>query len=196
MGLTTGRIFRFDDVSPNTDFEELYKMFKVIKERFPKSRIISGINVLAKENAKGSVYPFPPFKHKEMDWFFNVNVFDNFKHRKLYEKASHGLFHFDHSNVPYEYQKFSIEVSCKILHTNVFIPPFNRYNEDTEFICKSAGIELIKDKGWRSIDYNSFDYRYKRWYLHPRRWTGESLNEYFKNSENVGLIQRSAASCT
>jgi hypothetical protein len=76
-------------------------------------------------------------------------------------------------------QELSIAVSCSLLHTRIFIPPFNKWNKDTEDICNSRSIKLIKfESGWRCGDYHEFDSRNLLWYVHPWRFTLDTFKKW------------------
>jgi len=63
----------------------------------------------------------------------------------------------------------------------VFVPPFNKWDTDTETICKRYNIELVKfEDGWKSMDHHSYDPEHKLWYCHSRRWTVDSFREWWK----------------
>jgi hypothetical protein len=94
--------------------------------------------------------------------------------------ASHGLIHLDHSRVGYDAQEMNILTSCNLLKTNMFIPPFNRYNEDTVKICEKNGIELLVG-GWKSLKFNEYDPEHEKWYLHPWEW--KQIGELCKKLE-------------
>lgn len=174
-------IFRTDDISMNTDFGALKTMHEILAGSFPSSKIWSCVNILAKENGRGSVYPQPPFKDKPMDFFFDVNLIMaqiNVGRTKL---VSHGFWHFDHSKAGIELQEASIVTSCRFLRTNIFVPPFNRYNADTVEVCRRNVINLVRpEEGWRSMEHNDFDPSHHRWYWHPWKWTPEKFQKYIE----------------
>lgn len=184
-----GLIFRNDDVNPNTDLDELINMYRLMQDKHPDCEILSGVTILAKESCQQSVYPNPPFKHKPMDWFYNistaVDMYGIIQLSNFGPIASHGLIHFDHSKANIECQKMSIVSSCRMLHTKKFIPPFNRFNDDTMDICTEYGIELVCGPEWKSMDYQKFTEDHDKWYFHSWRYTNESMEEKLVN-DNVG----------
>ena len=94
--------------------------------------------------------------------------------------ASHGLIHVDHRLMTKEAQELSILTSASLVKANVFIPPFNKWNKDTESICDEHGIELIKfEDGWLCMEYNSYDDNHDKWYLHAREFSIEKFKKYF-----------------
>ncbi len=162
-------IIRNDDVSPCTG--NCKKVYEEIKSVLPDCEIWSCVNVISKGNRDGSVYPFPPFKNRPVDWFYNIDLMEySRKSDNCDVIASHGLFHLDHSQIHYDAQLMSILSSCRYLETDIFVPPFNRYNEDTVEICRKYNISLIKPSEWRSLETHSFDSNHKKWYFHSWRY--------------------------
>jgi len=71
----------------------------------------------------------------------------------------------------------SILISCSLLNTDRYVPPFNKWNYDTEMICDLASINLIKfEDGWKNMKFEKRDGQHQKWYLHHREFTvGELL---------------------
>jgi hypothetical protein len=93
--------------------------------------------------------------------------------------ASHGLIHADHRLLTKEVQELSIILSCSLLKTKTFVPPFNKWNKDTEDICKEHGIELIKfEKGWLSMEHNPYFMGHELWYLHHWKFDLDKVKEW------------------
>lgn len=158
--------FRIDDVSVNTDLDNLSQMVKSINERYPDAKVILGISLMVSNDVGERVFP--------KIW----NAFSD--HRKFYGVdrvgmpnipvdsviASHGLVHVDHRLLTKEAQEMSILTSCSILKSKIFIPPFNKWNIWTEHICKLNNIELIKfEDGWKHLKYENFSHD-RKWYFH------------------------------
>lgn len=170
-------IFRIDDVSPNTDLFALSEIQGEIMDRFPDAEIWNGFNVFGKSSLDGAVYPGAPFKDREMGFFYDVDSVRTIPHL-IGKTVSHGLLHADHSRLQYDAQEMSIVTSCKYIGTDIFIPPFNRYNEATEAVCRINGIKLVRiEDGWRNLDHNDFDPSHSLWYFHPWRYTVKSFKE-------------------
>ena len=173
-------IIRNDDVSPSSP--DCSVMYKYIKEIFPDCEIWSCVNVFSKSNISGSVYPFPPFKCRPVEWFYNVDKMRSYTKPKHCDfVASHGLIHVDHAKIGYDAQMMSIVTSCKYLRTNVFVPPFNSYNNSTENICLQNGIKLIKPDEWLSLEHNKFNTDHKKWYFHSWRYKEEEICHQLKH---------------
>lgn len=168
--------FRNDDVSGNSDPEDIREMYQAIYDLPFETRIISCVTVFSSENDDGSIYPYPPFKDKEMDWFYDVNQVTG--NLALDNIASHGLFHIDHTKVNKETQAMSILGSCNYLQTRTFVPPFGKWNEDTKDICDANNISLLGlDQKWLSLEFNEFDSEHEYWYFHSWRYTPEDFRE-------------------
>lgn len=173
-------IFRNDDVNPNTDFVYLRAIYDVIHRNFPRAVIMSAVSILGKANAKGAVYPGDPFKDKKYGFFLDVNraMCTSDMIRTMLGNtviASHGLFHFHHGKVPKDIQELSIVSSCQYLGTDLFIPPFNSWNKDTEKICTKHKISLVGRDDWKCLEYNDFDPNHQLWYMHSWRYSVEEF---------------------
>jgi len=79
--------------------------------------------------------------------------------------CGHGMFHIDHRLISYEAQEINIMAShsivmsaCKVRQCNYvpkFIPPFNKFNDDTGKICRDNNIELVEwsEEKWKHLVY-------------------------------------------
>lgn len=200
-------IIRNDDVNPNTQQGDLADIYSTIHSIFPNVEIWSAVTVFSDFNTKGSVYADVPFKNKDINWFYkNVSAAVINYHLPTYLKiVSHGLFHIDHSATSRGTQEMSILGSCAYLNTNIFVPPFNRYNQDTIDICFDNDIEIRID-GWLSMEHNPFDITHRMWYMHSWKWKPDQLKAYFdgylrntKNCADMGQLQKppvGGASCS
>lgn len=175
-----GLVFRNDDVCANTDIDKLHSEFyEPIHKAYPMADILSCVTLFSKKSDIGSVYPDVPFKDKPLEYFLSVDSFlGKYKAPDYVQVASHGTWHFDHSAVSSEAQFCSIVSSCVILDTRIFVPPFNRYNADTEKICKDNGIFLVKPSdGWKSMECEAFNKEHDKWYFHSWRWESNKFLE-------------------
>lgn len=162
---------RIDDVSENTLYQDLIWQLGVWRKM--GARIICGINVFCKEAKSGSVYPDLPLSNHPSRYFFDVDkVWEFGRIFNGIDIASHGLVHADHSKLSRDAQEMSILTSCSILRSKLFIPPFNRINEETVRICADNGIEIIgncANRIWKSLEFEAFDATHEFWYYHPWR---------------------------
>lgn len=163
-------------------------MYEAVKEKFPQAEFWSVVSLLSQKNFEGSVYPGAPFKNRERDFFYTVDTFN----AGFYwpgKTVSHGLIHADHSALQYDAQEMSIMTSCRYLGSDTFVPPFNRYNETTEAVCRVNKINLIRyEDGWRNLDHEDFDPSHRLWYFHPWRHTPESFKEKLNNLVKQGVL--------
>lgn len=180
-------IFRNDDISVNTNLEELIDIYNIILEFFPSAEIWSCITLFAQMNNNGSVYKNTPFKNNEIRWFYDKadDVLGSRIMPQLYTIASHGLYHVDHSKLHKHAQEMSILGSCGFLKSKIFVPPFNKYNKDTMDICFDNNIQMIPE-GWKNLENEEFDSRFQRWYFHGWRLTAKELRE--KLSADVAKV--------
>jgi hypothetical protein len=170
-------IFRNDDVNFNTDKNHLASIYGVIHEIFPNAEIWSGITLFAGRNNRKSVYGDLPLKTKETNWFYkNADSFMYDYRHPMYKVASHGLYHVDHSKISKDAQEMSILGSCSYLDSKIFIPPFNKFNQDTVDVCFDNDIKF-DPHGWRSLEHATFDASHKKWYFHSWRFTADKLRD-------------------
>lgn len=175
-------LFRFDDISLNTDIEATNYMSAYLISR--GHEVWYAISLLCHEpdpdDPPGRVYPRIFNAYSDIRWFLSPTkcglpegIIGGV------EVVSHGLFHVDHRLLTREQQRISIAVACSILDTPVFVPPFNKWNRITEHLCEDRGIRLIKfEDGWRSAEHNPFLKECHKWYLHPRNWTVQRLEAW------------------
>lgn len=175
-----GLIFRNDDVSENTNFKQLYELYSVIESFAPMSEIWSCVTVLSHSAPSGAVYPSLPLKTKPFEYFLDVNQAIANPHMIPAKVVSHGLWHFDHTKIERELMAASIVSSCKLLYTDTFVPPFNKWSEAMSDVCRYHGIRLVKsnEEGWKSFEFNEFDPSHELWYFHSWKWTPEKLRDY------------------
>jgi hypothetical protein len=99
--------------------------------------------------------------------------------------CSHGLLHIDHKGLPFEMQEMSIVTSCSLLKTDIFVPPFSEYDDNTIKVCKKHGIQLILRDLWQPLDYKDFNPAHDLWYFHSWRYTVSSLKEKFAHATTI-----------
>jgi hypothetical protein len=181
------KIFRFDDVCINADMELINKMTDFLFERFPDCKVLWGISPFVNdmsneksEISKQRIFPKINKAHSDHRIFYKVDLAGIPNLHKKATMASHGLIHVDHRLMTKEAQELSILTSASLVKANVFIPPFNKWNKDTESICDEHGIELIKfEDGWLCMEYNDYIEEQDKWYLHAREFTFENFKKWF-----------------
>lgn len=183
-------IFRDDDISASSDKKKIASMYGTIHTLFPNAEVWSCITLFSQNNFRGSVYLDIPFKNKDINWFYkNANSFMNEYRHPLCKVASHGLYHIDHSKVSRETQEMSIIGSCSYLKTDLFVPPFNRFNQDTLDICFDNNIKIKTDE-WKSLHFNEFDSSHKYWYMHSWDMTINELKGMLENDKSKKEMQK------
>jgi hypothetical protein len=163
---------------------EVWAMYYYLLESGIDFEFWSVVSPISKENDNGSVYPDPPFKHRDRNFFYESDrVF--IPSPVPGTMVSHGLLHCDHSQLQFDAQEMSIVTSCNLLKTNIFVPPFNRYNDTTEAVCRINNIDLVRyEEGWRNMDKEPFDPAHKLWYFHP--WRVD--HELFEAAIDLGVL--------
>lgn len=177
------RVFRNDDVNANTNMAQLAELYAVLREFDPSAEIWSCVTVLSKTSQLGSVYPSLPLKLKPFHYFLEVDdALVPHDLNLLSRVVSHGLWHLDHSKIEPQLQEASIVSSCRLLKTDIFVPPFNNWNGYTEMVCERHGIQLVKyEEGWKSFEHNEYDPSHDLWYFHSWKWTPERLRSYLQH---------------
>lgn len=179
--------FRFDDICINTDMDLVQRMTDYLYDNL-YCTIIYGISPLVHRMETGDKVKdqrvFPEILNAMSDYrnFFKVELAGvPIITDKRITKAGHGLVHVDHRLLSREAQELSIITSCSLVGAETFIPPFNKWNTDTLFICINHHINLIQfEDGWKSMEYNKWDDQHKHWYLHSREWTFEKFVAWFQ----------------
>ncbi len=163
-------VFRIDDISVNTSETRLRHQISTLLTKFPESTILLGISPLvftmnnAAPLAQERIFPKILNAYSDHTLFYKAErlgvpdyVWDLIQNPRI-TKASHGLLHVDHRLLDRGAQELSILTSCSLADSDSFIPPFNKWNRDTEDICRERGIKLIKfEDGWRHLGYNAID---------------------------------------
>lgn len=183
------KIFRFDDVCINADLKLIQRMTDYLYESFPFCQVIYGVSPLVHRMETGDYTRdqriFPEVLNAMSDYrnFFRVELAGIPTLDPRAKRAGHGLVHVDHRLLKKEVQELSILASCSLVGAEMFIPPFNKWNEDTESVCEDNNIELIKfESGWLSMEHNNYNAITNYWYLHAREWTFEKFKEWFQSA--------------
>jgi hypothetical protein len=196
-------IFRFDDICINADMDLVQRMTDFLFERFPDCKVMWGISPLVHRMETGDQIKdqriFPEIFNAMSDFrnFYKVEKAGIPQIDPRVTRAGHGLVHVDHRLLTKEVQELSVIASCSLVGARNFIPPFNKWNSDTEDVCEANGITLIKfENRWRSMEHNTFSIQKdgkicrrgeckpidnNKWYLHSREWTFEKFTEWFQN---------------
>jgi len=185
-----GLTFRFDDVCINADMGYTNLMTDHILEKYPLAKVLWGVSPLVhdmsgeKGKARERVFPSIMNAYSDHRLHFEVDKCGLPELRKDVTIATHGLIHVDHRLLTRDQQEMSILISASLVKSKIFIPPFNKWNEDTADICFLNKIELIKfEDGWLSMEHNKFDtYKCQKWYLHAREFSINEFKQWFDDA--------------
>lgn len=172
--------FRFDDVSINSDMGLTNAIAEVITDNFEYAEVIYAVSPLVASKTVDQRI-FPKIWNAKSDYteYYKMTLCGIPPIPEGICRASHSLIHVDHRLLSYEAQELSIVTSCYLADTRIFVPPFNKWNNDTELICDKHNIELIKwEDGWLCAEYNQFDPTHDKWYLHAREFTLEQFERW------------------
>lgn len=179
------RVFRFDDISLNTDMSKASDMAKILHDQFHNVEIWFCLSALCcdipKEGRQELIYPDKWNAMSDIRRFFKVTKCGIPQGMpKEVKVCSHGLLHVDHRLLQYETQEFSILGGSGLAQSYIFVPPFNKWNKDTEKICTEHDILLIKfEDGWENMRFNTFDPEHRKYYLHTTDFTLDQFRNWF-----------------
>lgn len=176
-------IFRFDDVCVNSSHDNRCAISHFLKREY-NAEIIWAISPLCSKSEFETKRVYPKIWNAYSDYrqFFRMDNCVVVASPDYVVRATHGLIHIDHRLLEKPAQEMSILVSASLVRANIFVPPFNKYNKDTEDICSENSIKLIKfEDGWRCMEHEPYDPEHDMWYLHARDWTLDKIKEWFKS---------------
>lgn len=182
---------RIDDISVNTDMDDVVRFVEIAADHGIMNVILAispTAHTLGEKDHPQRVFPSIYNAHGTSKRFFEpdlIGIPDLSKvhalQRPIVLKASHGLIHIDHRLLTKDQQRMSIVISCSLVGSLSFVPPFNKYNEDTLNVCEEEGITLIKfESGWKHVMYNPFTGWRGLYYVHTHDLTPDQLNDWFK----------------
>lgn len=160
------KTFRIDDVSINTNPIRLSEMVGMLRSAHPGCRVMMAVSPCVFKSNDERV--FPSMLHREPDFrmFYKSNALG-----VPYEMvamadvvAAHGMAHVDHRLLERSAQEMSIVMSCSLVGSRIFVPPFHKYDVDTIAVCEEFGIELARlHDGMSHLKFNKVgacDYYY------------------------------------
>jgi hypothetical protein len=192
----TDKILRFDDICGNTDMAKVYRMVEHIKKNVPDAIIWFCVSTLFHDLDNPTIKGIEPapVKEEHREMVFPPVLCALSDHRAFYMvdrclvptcpkdivMVTHGLVHRDHRLLSYAAQEMSIVTSASLVKSTIFVPPFNKWNEDTEDICDEHGITLVKfEEGWKHMKHNRFDRGEHKYYLHSCDFTIDDFKKWF-----------------
>lgn len=188
------RIFRFDDICVNTNMDNANSIADFIRKTFKNCELIFCISPLVHDlsmetgESKERIFPKILKAMSDHRCFYKVDTCGIPDIPPYVTRGSHGLVHVDHRLLNRSAQEMSILTSCSLAKTDIFVPPFNKWNKYTEEICEANNITLFKfEDGWLSMEHNPYDHNHYKWYLHSRAFTLEKMKNWFKEG---GIVQQ------
>lgn len=181
--------FRFDDVCVNVPMQLHNRMVAYLLKKFDNPKIIFGVSPVVFDMGYGfgknnqRVFPSEIKALSDYTEFYKGSIagVPKWENEMYITPASHGLCHVDHRLLSYGAQEMSILISCALTKSKIFVPPFNKWNTDTELVCIRHRIELVKfEDGWKSMEYNKYDKEHELYYLHAREWTMDNFKKWFE----------------
>jgi hypothetical protein len=186
-------IIRLDDISVNLDENRLERFLQQIRKKYPKVKFLLAVSpavfdMPSRDEGLGTiaerVFPSILNAHSDHKVFYQIEKIGIPKWLTRITAsydcllASHGLIHVDHRLLPVGAQEMSIITSLSLVKSRIFVPPFNKYNTDTELVCKNHDIDLIKwEDGWNHLGYQPFSDDGRNYYVHLHDYPGEKLFE-------------------
>lgn len=138
--------FRFDDLSVNTDGDKFLAMVKWLREVHPGCQIMGAVSPCVFDTGNERVFPALLNRESDHSLFYHTDrcgVPDDLM-SACDEVAAHGMAHVDHRLLDLSAQEMSIAMSCALVKTKVFVPPFHKFNSDTEQTCSKHRIKLVR----------------------------------------------------
>jgi hypothetical protein len=178
-------IFRIDDINANTFPEKLKGMISEMGKYEEINEVWLGVSMFSSSSAIGErVFPSSWKVLSDYTVFYNNDLvvdkgwIAELKNCYGVKIASHGIAHVDHRLLNYGAKEQSVLVSCKFLETDIFIPPFHKWDTELESICFNHSINLIRYElvDWKHASYNSYDPNHEFWYTHSHDW--HSVEEF------------------
>jgi len=181
--------FRFDDISLNTDMTLANAMMEYTINTNRDCEVIYCIspivfNMSMEETQERRESIFPKILHAHSDYrdFYKGDICGLPDISPLVTTAGHGIIHVDHRLLPEAAQQMSILTSCSLAKGDIFVPPFNKWNEITQDICDKHGIELVRfEDGWLSMEHNIYESTEELYYCHTRAFTMETWKAWFED---------------
>lgn len=185
-------LYRIDDVSVNTDETRLVRMMSILSKIDSDAHFMLAVSPvvfdMSDREGTGRERPFPSILNAYSDasvffsgsklglpnWLNRVSASFNFV-----EVASHGLIHVDHRLLAPEVQSFSIAVSCSLVGSKIFVPPFNKWSPAMREFCTENGFDLVVwESGWKHLKYQPLTIeRESKYYFHTHDFSDSEFEQ-------------------
>lgn len=187
-------IFRIDDINGNTRRSKLEAFVDVILQHEQTATIMLAVSILyTLDDESERVFPKIYEDYSDHRVFYKVtavcNPIQSLDHPSILKAqttgqiiiASHGLIHVDHRLLGREGQELSIVVASNLLNSKTFVPPFHKWNKDTEDVCQEHDIDLVRfEEGWKHVMFNEYEEDHGYYYFHPFDLTPSQLRDWLK----------------
>ena len=189
----TRKVFRFDDICINADLEHANILAYQILKKYPDAQVLYCISPCVNDMSDSSdpvtsqrIFPKIYNAYSDHRIFYKIDKIGIPEVPERVISASHGLVHVDHRLLEFSAQEMSILVSCSLTKSRIFVPPFNKWNKDTEKICQEHNIELVKfEDGWLCCEYNEYNPEHNLWYLHHREFAPSDFKKWLNNTVKI-----------
>jgi hypothetical protein len=189
-------VLRIDDISLNIDYDQISDLLRLVREKYPTIRILLAVSPMVfqmevQENndfdqIKQRVFPKILNAYSDHRVYYKVDKigvpgwFSDIVLKYKCDVASHGLIHVDHRLLDFGAQEMSILASASLVKSSIFVPPFNKFNANTETICKNNRIQLVRwEDGWNHLGYNEFMDNGGKYYMHFHDFSRTVLEKIF-----------------
>lgn len=186
-----GTMLRIDDISVNLDYERLTNFLQLVRSKYPQVSILLAVSPMVfnmnkweptNESTRERVFPAILNAMSDHRVYFKVEKIGipSWLHEVVDKYqctlATHGLIHVDHRLLSRDLQELSVISSASLVDAKIFVPPFNKYNDETVEICHKNEIELVRwEDGWTHLGYHPFADNGRKYYVHLHDYPGEKL---------------------
>ena len=189
---TTTTLFRNDDVSSDTDVNELAKFCELFDRR--------GLQLMHAVTVYGPLIPIhntwtnDDIYNKCRDSILcNQPVIDFMKNRKNDMIATHGMWHYHHNEGNQFYLLNESRVVLQSLFDrpiSLFVPPFNEASSSIRSECLDHGVDVWASEGGHlELELDNISPQHtNRWRCHSWRFTSVYQNGYQRLDQLLGRI--------
>ena len=174
-------ILRFDDICVNTNMAHANALAEMWRAG-TRGDVWYCVSPLVEHRDDERIFPQIYKALSDYRHFFKVDACGIPDVPEWVTVCSHGLVHVDHRLIDRKAQEMSILVSCHLLKSRVFVPPFNKWNSDMVDICRENGIYLVCfEDGWRSVECEQYSASVDKYYLHSRNVSTSMLSAWLED---------------
>lgn len=182
-------IFRFDDVSVNTNADKLGALIQILLDYDQGNIVVLAISSIVFDPSSQlspeqheRVHPSVLTPQSSLTPYYRgtrCGVPRVFGPHPRVRYAGHGLMHVDHRLLERQTQEMSILGSCALAGAKIFVPPYNHWDHTTLSICEQHRIELVcYEHGWLHAKFQPYDRYQNMYYAHPFDFTPKTLTDW------------------